>query len=75
MTKFSFNLKHPSRASCLIDEGSNFLLTGGYDTRQTVSRYDASGWIEDLENLNDGRYDHGCAQYEDDFNNKVDHRH
>ena len=28
-----------------------------------VHRYDREGWMEDLPDLNDGRYGHGCASF------------
>ena len=55
-------------SSCLIDERGSFMLTGGYDDGKvvgTVSRYDINGFIEDLQPLNNPRYDHGCTQYLD----------
>ena len=51
---------------CLIDEDETFLLTGGAvrgSTVSTVSRYNINGWVEDLDNLNTGRYGHGCSQF------------
>ena len=49
-------------------------MTGGWEydiepgTRQTtdgtkVSRYNINGWVEDLEDLNTGRWNHGCTRY------------
>ena len=38
---------------------------------KVVSRYNISGWMEDLEELNDGRWAHACAQYVDSLGNKV----
>lgn len=63
-----FDLDHGSDSSCLIDERGSFMLTGGYDGGKvvgTVSRYDINGFIEDLQPLNNPRYDHGCTQYLD----------
>ena len=39
------------------------IITGGKNTKQTVSRYNIQGWVEDLPSLVVGRYDHGCASY------------
>ena len=50
----------------MIDEGVNFVLTGGYDSGSvvsTVSRYNINGWVEDLDDLITGRRYHGCTQY------------
>ena len=53
------------RHACAIADpaGPSVVVTGGYDTRNTVSRYDRSGWVEDLANMTVGRYLHGCAGY------------
>ena len=39
------------------------IITGGYYTLNTVSVYRVEGWIEDLEPLGQGRYDHACASF------------
>ena len=43
--------------------GSSVVVTGGQNTRNTVSRYNRSGWMENLANITVGRYYHGCAGY------------
>merc|ERR1712098_423880 len=48
-----------------------FILTGGLDTRTTVSRYSTSGWMEDLPELNDGRWYHGCGYFYNDDMQRV----
>ena len=61
-------------ASCLIDEGETFLVTGGYDSGaavSTVSRYNINGWVEDLDDLITGRYGHGCTQYSNTLGDRV----
>ena len=58
-------------SSCPIDEGQTFLLTGGIYSREIVSRYNINGWLEDLDNLNTGRYSHGCTQYTNNDGVKV----
>ena len=55
----------------MINEGSTFLLTGGYYTKRLASRYDATGWIEDLDPLLSDHYLHGCTQYENSDGSKV----
>ena len=30
---------------------------------QVVSRYDRMGWVKDMPQLIEGRYDHGCGAY------------
>ena len=57
--------------SCLIDEGDTFLLTGGDTSRNTVSRYNSDGWIEDIGSLNTGRFGHGCTHYTNNFGAEV----
>ena len=57
--------------SCLIDEGETFLLTGGLYSKETVSRYNINGWLEDLDNLNTGRRLHGCTMYTNNDGVKV----
>ena len=39
------------------------MITGGSYTRTTVSRYNITGWMEDLANLTVGRFNHGCSSY------------
>merc|ERR1712098_337092 len=39
------------------------IITGGYDTQATVSKYNVDGWVKDLENLNTGRHYHACGSY------------
>ena len=57
----------PCSGACAISAGSSFLVTGGWHTQATVSRYTlAQGWVEDLSSLNQGRYDHGCAAFAGD---------
>lgn len=58
-----FPLEHPSSYSCLIDEGETFLLVGGFQHESKVSRYNINGWMESLDNLNTGRFNHGCTQF------------
>ena len=57
--------------SCLIDEGESFLLTGGAGSESTVSRYNINGWVEDLDDLITGRYQHGCTQYKNNLGDRV----
>ena len=58
--------------SCLIDEGDTFLLTGGsVGTKTRTSRYSRDGWLQDLDDLNTGRYDHACGWYTDTDGRRV----
>ena len=42
-----------------------FIVTGGYssDTHKKVSRYSINGWMNDLPELNEARFQHGCGYY------------
>merc|ERR1712012_671273 len=72
VSEWRFDLQHSSYSSCIIDEGETFLLTGdGTIPHVPVSRYDVNGWLEDLDNLNTGRQEHGCAQFTNKENQKV----
>ena len=53
------------RAACAIPDpdDASVVLTGGWFTRNKVSRYNRSGWVEDLANMTEGRFGHGCAGY------------
>jgi len=63
-----FSLEYPNSYSCLIDEGETFLLVGGFQHESSVSRYNIDGWLENLDDLNTGRFNHGCTQYQDASN-------
>ena len=43
--------------------GGSIIITGGRHTMETVSRYGAAGFVEDLPSLVEGRYYHGCGSY------------
>ena len=53
------------RFACAIPDpaGPSVVVTGGVNIQNTVSRYNRSGWVEDLANMTEGRYRHGCAGY------------
>ena len=36
-----------------------------------MSRYNINGWMEDLDELNTGRYSHGCTQFTNNDGDKV----
>ena len=59
--------------ACLIDEGDTFLVTGGPDLTnlKRVSRYSQSSWVEDLGDLNSGRYNHACGWFTDTGGRRV----
>ena len=61
--------------ACGINDGDSVLVTGGFVEGFGVSkrthRYNRSGWIESLDDLNFKRYDHGCADFINRNNEKV----
>jgi len=66
----AFDLKYDTWDACLIGFPDMFILTGGsHHSRNsaTVSKYDISGWMEDLPDMNKGRHDHGCGFFYTDM--------
>ena len=59
-----FNCVYYSHA-CSIEDPDNqrVVITGGQYTNTTVSVYGLQGWVEDLQPLNIGRYQHACTSY------------
>ena len=52
------------RFACSITtDQDEVIITGGDETRTTVSVYNINGWVEDLATINFGRYFHACGQY------------
>ena len=41
------------------------VITGGSETWKKVVKYNEDGWLEDLPDLINGRYYHGCSHYYD----------
>ena len=76
----SFNFS----GACAIELEDKVVVTGGgYDVygdyyiyyfntenivTSKVSVYNIGGWVEDLPDLNTGRYNHGCGNYWDNSN-------
>ena len=56
------------RNACAIPDNNTVVITGGHNTRTSVSRYNDQGWIEDLPSLITGRYGHACAGYTSEGN-------
>jgi len=67
----SFDLKYETKLACSIEMPEMFILTGGFNTLTTVSRYSSSGWMEDLPELNEGRIHHGCGFFYNDDMQRV----
>merc|ERR1719481_623990 len=57
--------------ACSFTDDNTLIITGGFYTRQKVTRYNTAGFIEDLPDLNQGRYQHGGGAYHTDDGNKV----
>merc|ERR1719481_659163 len=57
--------------ACSFTDDNTLIITGGFYTRQKVTRYNTAGFIEDLPDLNQGRYQHGCGAYHTDDGDKV----
>ena len=53
------------RWACSIqDKDTNtFVVTGGKETSRKVSSYNQDGWQEDLPDLKNGRWSHGCSNF------------
>ena len=68
-----FNLQYGLSAACSIpDPDTNtVVITGGRYSEKITSRYNESGFIEFLGDLNFKRYEHGCASYVSDNNERV----
>ena len=62
-----------TRASCAITdpEDDTIIVTGGRDTPQEVTRYDASGNKTSMPPLNGGRNFHACGSYKRSSDNKL----
>ena len=61
--RHSVNTYYVYRRACAIPEEASLVITGGFYTERTVSRYNITGWVEDLAELNVGRRNHGCSSY------------
>jgi len=46
-------------------------LSPGTNPKNKASVYNMDGWVQDLPDLNQGRYKHGCGHYVDNDNNLV----
>jgi len=60
-----FSLQYSTRRACSISDYTTdtVIITGGWYAMSTVTRYDISGFLEDLPSLNEGRDNHGCAAF------------
>ena len=71
----AFPLKYDVYSSCAINEGDSVVITGGWapgvEGDKRVSRYNRTGWVEDLPNLLTGNRYHACGTYTNSNNQKV----
>ena len=51
------------REACTIQFDDYVIITGGKNSKETVSKYNDNGFSNDLPPLNTGRYGHGCGHY------------
>ena len=58
--------------ACAINIGPTVLFTGGYGFLNRVSEYSETGYMRDLPQLLQGRWDHGCSYFENEEGTKVD---
>ena len=58
--------------ACSIDNGSSVLLTGGKYSHNRVSEYSETGYQGDLPQLLQGRHNHGCTYFENEYGTKVE---
>ena len=59
-----FNLEHGFKKSCAIPDGDSLVITGGMMSLKKVVRYTGQqGNRELLPDMNEGRYNHGCAAF------------
>ena len=49
--------------ACAIELDDKVIVTGGVHNSLTVSVYNSAGWVEDLPNMQQGRFDHGCGHF------------
>merc|ERR1711936_446808 len=71
-----FTLKYATNSACSITDTSSIVVTGGaggeyFGVTSRVTRYDETGWVEDLPSLLTARRSHGCALYTTDTGDKV----
>jgi len=70
-TEPGFTPRYDTWSACSFTDDNTLIITGGYNTRQKVTRYNTAGFIEDLPDLIHGREDHGCGSYQREDGAKV----
>jgi len=56
----TFSLQHNTGLACGIQDGLSIVITGGYGQNH-VTRYNISGFVEELTQLPENRYGHACG--------------
>ena len=53
--------------------GTSVMITGGWysGTHTRVSEYKETGWVRDLPDLLQGRWNHGCSYYDNNEGSQV----
>ena len=51
--------------------GTYVILTGGADALTPVTEYNQDGWVRDLPDLLQGRWNHGCSYYDNNEGSQV----
>merc|ERR1719206_1314750 len=68
-----FNLNQDRGKVCSFTDGDSVILAGGYANgyKTKVTRYNMQGFVEDLPDLNQEKYGHGCGCFTNQENIKV----
>ena len=60
--------------NCSIQLEDKVILTGGGNNpHRSVNVYNTQGWLENLPDLKQGRYSHGCGYYINNENKEVNY--
>ena len=67
-TSLIFSTRKFSACGISDEETGTVLITGGYNGSESksltrVSRYNTTGWVEDIAELNIARANHACSSY------------
>jgi len=58
----TFDLRHSGEYACGIPDEDTIVMIGGYDPAHNyVTRYNVNGFVEELPQLPENRFDHACA--------------
>merc|ERR1719186_1764815 len=59
----NFSLVQDTRYACAIADKDSTIITGGSGTMKVVARYNLQGHVENLPEMTQGRWYHGCGSY------------